>query len=176
MVSRQIRMLGCSIVLVGLFVVGGASVTSAQELELVSRLTVVDANGALVGEVISVNESGNEAVVAFRKGIIFAVKVNHERFRTDANVEVHYESADCTGPVFIRDLRRGVRLFPAVAAIDNVIYVAPNGRATTRITSNSESLEDGTCVDGGYSGPAVRVSPLEDMNTRYTPPFRLRLP
>ena len=174
MVSRQIRMLGCSMVVTGFMVAGCASAAHAQVLELVDRLAVVDANGALVGEVMGVNEVGNEAVVAFRKGIVFAVAVNSERFRTDRNVEALHESADCTGSVFIRDLRRGVRLFPAVAAIANVIYVAANNRDTTRINAGSESLEDGTCVEAGYSGPAIRVNPLEDMNARYTPPFRLR--
>ncbi|MBI1737607.1 MAG: hypothetical protein HYR51_20740 [Candidatus Rokubacteria bacterium] len=169
---------------IGLAMACWATAAGAQTLELLTGLRVIDSNGQLVGDVIAVGPASgtstaagiSTAVVAFQKGTrVFAVAVAKQGFQSDPAVELWFESEDCTGAAFIRDLRLDLRLLPAVAAIDNVVYVAPVNRPATAITGLSKARDDGTCdTNSGYGGPAVPVVPLEDLGARFTPPFRIR--
>jgi hypothetical protein len=157
----------------------------AQTLETAGRLTVVDANGKTLGTAAAINAIGDQrptVTIAFSlSGRFFALEVAKDSFF--GADDLWFESTDCSGTPFFETFeisdRGGAPLNlsrAGVAPPGSTVYL-PNLEATPRTIAARSSLgHRGTCVSFDFTndvGPVVPTEPHLDLNSLFTPPFRV---
>jgi hypothetical protein len=154
-----------------------------------SSFAVYDANDTKVGELIgSTDRTLQPAEVLFRiDGHSFVLSVFADRFAGTSD-RVYFEGDNCVGRsfLFLSSTLSQVRptLLPliAVAPPGSTVYLAENhGPAQTfhynsTLTASSLSTAGGVCDSPGGNNPinARQATPLVDLDTMFTPPFRIQ--
>lgn len=96
-------------------------------------------------------------------------------FSWDYPVRLYWASTDCSGTPFV-DAQISNRLFPRsfVGPPGQTVYIPDPESMPQYITVMSFSDNDGPCDTVTQTPNAVRAIPSVDLNTLFTPPFRLR--
>lgn len=149
----------------------------------VSAMTVVDAAGRVVGDVIGLN--GNRPFAAMRVGTVpIIVDVFTTELGASGNtqaVDIHFLSTDCTGQAYIFDMGDPSDVLPRMAMAGQRVYQpsGPGGVVVVRSYLNSGDLTCVTAAEAGYpDGFESQDQPatlLVDLAAEFTPPFRIRL-
>jgi hypothetical protein len=153
------------------------SMVGAQTFQPIDQLSVVDASGKTMGKLLDLykGNSGSAIVALKANDLIFTAWIHRDGFETG---DLCFESADCSGPAFACDCGDAPLLGAAQAAISapgNTLYASAAGAIPRPVTFQSEIYSDGTCqnVFGGSCDAALPVQAMIDLNTMFTPPFRL---
>ena len=170
----------CIATAVALAVSVAAANSGATVLDAIDRLTVVDAEGTTVGRALVLK--GLNATVALRiDGQVVGLDVFRDFFLGTLDSDLLFESSDCSGPAFIRQ-EDAMASLPApsfVFAPGRTIYI-PDAEAEVRTitvrSSSWRSIRDPYACGPWHEDPGVLVRPMRptiDLNTVFTPPFRL---
>lgn len=154
------------------------SAAGAQSFQPIDQLAVVDSNGKTVGKLIDLykGNSGSAIVALKANDFIFTVWIHRDAFEA---ADLCFESADCSGPALSCDCFDPPLLGAAQAVIStpgNTLYAPAAGATPRPVTLQSTLSSDGTCQNlaGGFTcDVALPIQPLIDLNTVFTPPFRL---
>ncbi len=152
--------------------------TRGQTFQPIDQLSVVDANGKAVGKLVDLYKgSAGTAIVALKANdFIFTVFIHRDTFET---ADLCFESADCSGPAVSCDCLDPPLIGAAAAVVSspgNTLYAPAAGAAPRQVMLQSTRSADGTCqgLSGGFAcDVALPIQPLIDLNTLFTPPFRL---
>jgi len=143
---------------------------TAQSIQTVSDLTVLDAQGSTVGSVVGIEDA---PIVVLQIGERL-VDLGVRRDGFESGFGLYFETADCSGSpyLFIDDDRSELLSASTVTAVGTTVYVQSEDIPQT-ITVRSERNTTGACQElGGFTTsvlPAVEI----DLSPRFTPPFRL---
>ena len=152
------------------------------------QATVVDANGDVLGPVISVSD---QSISNTSFSVLVAVKVGLETYpiyvgsalnsasARNWNVpdELFFQSADCSGTAYTHAMRPG--LFPrtAIVSAEHTLYVS--GLFPTEQLVGYQSIQNstGVCTVSGGSGQFIALTSTGiDLDTLFTPPFAVDWP
>ena len=142
------------------------------------RLTVVDANGKFVGNVIDVDVFlPGVAFTVDRTQLVLHVQVN--RFQGN-EFGLYFESTDCSGSPFFPDVSF-VGPIPHILVWNNVVYVLDSTALPPPRTITARSIlfvdaESPFCqeIDPSELTNAGQAGILIDLGRHFQPPFRLR--
>jgi hypothetical protein len=153
------------------------STVGAQTFQPIDQLSVVDSSGKTMGKLLDLykGNSGSAIVALKANDLVFTVWIHRDSFETG---DLCFESADCSGPAFPCECFDPPLLGAAQAVISapgNTLYATAAGATPRPVTLRSSSW-GGTCSDLGWENTcdsALPVQPLVDLDTLFTPPFRL---
>ena len=138
-------------------------------------LTVHDANGRLVGQVVDVTVG--PVVVLDVEGTPVSLSVHRDGFGNIGNTSADallFASTDCSGEALTLSPPDAGSLLPPVLLNQNRIY-APTGSEQI-VQIQSLLLSDGTCRQEDFGTTSVfAAEQLADLGAVFTPPFTLRV-
>lgn len=138
---------------------------------------VIDANDVLVGEVIQLTPTA-ATVIAELGGYLFGLRVT-----ADGSIEgigiggavLEFTTTDCSGRPVSSYAAGPTFLTPVVVSAPGNTLYAPDARATPRSYRVRSSRDaTGTCTSANRATFGVRLRTLGDLNSMFTPPFRLQ--
>ena len=143
-------------------------------------IQVVDSTGKLVGRTVGV-EKDRVTVALQVEGHLLVIRVFQDHFTFEGPGNLFFESKDCSGPPFIAvDLQNAdgeVSVLPLIAIPPpgTTVYAPVQGEPPRTIAAQSElgTFQSTPCfaVLGLIQG-ALPATPLLDLNSQFTPPFR----
>ena len=149
-------------------------------LQTIQTLTVFDANGKRVGNVITL--FGTYASVAFRiRGEIVVLGVSSVQFEgtnglAERNSSLTFESANCTGmPFYPRSNPFPPGLAPFHILDGSKLYTVDGPPRTAIIRSTGSTSFPGVCGPiGSFQATQLPLRFLIDLATQFQPPFTLK--
>jgi len=142
----------------------------------VKTLSVHDANGRLVGQVLETRDGA--AVVAVQVGAGQAFLVLGRNQIEDIPVgntipqRVVFESEDCTGEPYAEAFTDENNLFPVVIKTGSKLYSLSGSGQTVQVRSVLET--DGLCGQLEFETFASPTEQLADLASEFQPPFTVR--
>lgn len=143
----------------------------AGPLKGFSTFNVVDANGKLIGNAIP---DGTSASLVFKVGgQVFGVTVHGDGFARDGGLVFESPDTTCSGTPLIEVRPAALLTDRAIAPPGSTVYVADPQAVPQTITRGSIFF-NGFCLSLGGSASAVPVVALVDLDTMFTPPFKVK--
>ncbi len=146
----------------------------AEKLKGFSTFKVVDANGKELG-IATANALGpNTAILVFEVGgQVFDVQVRGDGFIRSFALVFEFPDTTCSGTPLMRVSPHDLLTPVAIAPPGSTVY-APDPQAVPRTITEGSFFAGGSCVSSGFSGSAVPVVALVDLDTQFTPPFKIK--
>jgi hypothetical protein len=140
-------------------------------------MMVVDSGDTVVGNVTGFTFDGSQrvlpAVVLERNGQRVGLLVHPDRFE-GSGPSLAYESLDCTGQAWLNGPFATLILPGTIEGPGQTVYI-PDLSATPGLVTAQSLLQMGRCFTFQFDvSPAVPALPLVDLDTVFTPPFRLK--
>jgi hypothetical protein len=160
----------------------GMTIARAEPVNPVAHLNAIDANGRIIGPVLTVTSEAQVMVPMSINGRTFVLGVEKEVFRSIGAEAIYFDSADCTGNAFSLSSGEGGRsiLRQAVVGVPNMtVYEVQEAQQPALLRSVSFVSDlPYRCQNLGpfeFEVPYARLAlPLVDLTTRFTPPFSVR--
>lgn len=151
-----------------------AIVVEAQDLKRLLLLTVVDANGTLVGRVPPGVGQESESAVAFQvDDHVFVLRVLPDRFSGVAH-EVSFETPDCSGTPFLPSPGALMLPYAAVVGLSDTVFLG-DCEATPRVVQSlSVLMEKSGCQQRKLTTYYIQAIAVIDLAPRFAPPFSVR--
>ena len=182
----KLVILAASALLAGL-VVNPTCFAQQSRVKAVNRVAITDSKGKLIGASqggAGINEFSlftgphNEVrPMVLLQVDEWLVAVNVTRNRFYAGRVLYFDSEECTGKAWYPpdDSAELAPLLPRTVIVPpgQTLYVETLGAGSENITVKSHSI-DGNCTNRVFTTQAVRMQPLIDLLTVFTPPFSLK--
>jgi len=162
---------------------GWKTFAGEPKLQPASALRVFDANGKLVGDILSMSDTlAHEVVVVFKVGNrSFPLIVFRNGFAGNTNQVLMFASSDCSGPAFMDAPPSSSEpaLLPGVLVGLTTIYIQDGPSHILSIKSNLDVITPGSACNSFPGSPDVReVVPglllINDLDTEFMTPFSLQ--
>lgn len=154
------------------------------QVESVDELIVVDSMGKKIGRVLSGPNTSRPIVALNMSGYLILFRVLQERLLVasdDPSKVVYFESADCSGPGYVRtdeqsdsDPLPSITLNVAIGPPGRTVYVPDPEAIPFRLEPQSRwSAETDSCVPSNGEERAATGLALANLADDFTPPFQI---